>query len=148
MPRFRFHLHTGEGRANADNSGQHLPDLDAAREMAKRIAGGLVAWNLEPVSWLDYRVQVTDEAGAIVCELPLAQAVGQSWDDRLRAETAGADADLESESLSNGPWTLEQDNSVLPEDIQAVRGSGVQSHESGARGRTVSCIPGPQGATQ
>src|SRR3954470_23307899 len=100
MPRFLFHLHAGEGRANADNSGQHLPDRDAAREMARRIAGRLVAWNLEPVSWLDYQVQVTDEAGAIVFELPLAQAVGQSWDDRLRGETGGGDADLENESLA------------------------------------------------
>jgi hypothetical protein len=148
MPRFRFHLHAGEGRANADNSGQHLPDRDAAREMARWIAGRLVAWNLEPVSWLDYQVQVTDEAGAIVFELPLAQAVGQSWDDRLRAETAGADADLENESLSNGPWTLEQDTSPSPGSTQVVRGSGVQSHEPGARGRTASRIPGPRGATQ
>jgi len=149
MPRYLFHLHAGEGRANADNSGQHLPDLDAAREMARRIAGTLVEWNLEPVSWLDYQVRVTDEAGAIVFEWPLAGAVGQSSDGRLRAEAAGADADLEDALPSNGPWTPERGPSVHPEDVQVARGSGAQSHEPGASCRTASrIIRGPQGATQ
>ena len=75
MPRYFFHLHAGESRANPDNTGQHLPDPDAAREMARRIARRLLEWNLEPVPWLDYQVHVTDEAGAIVCQLPLADMV-------------------------------------------------------------------------
>src|SRR3954451_17228394 len=120
MPRFRFHLHAGEGRANADNSGQHLPDLDAAREMARRIAGRLVEWNLEPVFWLDYQVQVTDEAGAIVCELPLVAAVGQnqafdqSENDRLKAQTAVADASRKNEFLSSSHQTPARDTSPSP----------------------------------
>ena len=35
----------------------------------------LLAWNLEPVPWLDYRLQVTNEAGEIVCELSLTDVV-------------------------------------------------------------------------
>src|SRR5215218_3200972 len=154
VPRFLFHLHAGEGRANADNSGQHLPDLDAAREMARRIAGRLVTWNLEPVSWLDYQVQVTDEAGAIVYELPLMaavgqnQAFGQSENDRSRAQTAAADASRKDEFLSSSHRTPARDTSPSPGNIQVVRGSDIESHEPGARGRTASRIPGPQGATQ
>jgi len=34
------------------------------------MARQLLAWNLEPVQWLDRHFQVTDEAGEIVCELP------------------------------------------------------------------------------
>ncbi len=117
MPRYLFHLHAGEGRANADNSGQHLPNLDAAREMARRIAGRLVAWNLEPVSWLDYQVHVTDEAGAIVYELPLVaavgqnQAFGQSENDRLMAQTAVADASPKDEFLSSSHRNPARDTS-------------------------------------
>lgn len=70
MPRYFFHLHAGESRANPDTTGQRLPDPDAAWEAAWRIARQLLAWNLEPVPWLDYQFQVTDEAGEIVCELP------------------------------------------------------------------------------
>ncbi len=73
MPRYFFHLHAGESRANPDNTGQLLPDPDAAREMARRIACRLLEWNLEPVPWLDYQVHVTDEAGAIICQLPLTE---------------------------------------------------------------------------
>src|SRR3954469_24813641 len=73
MPRYFFHLHAGESRANPNNTGHLLPDPDAAREMARRIAGRLLAWNLEPVPWLDYQVHVTDEAGAIICQLPLTE---------------------------------------------------------------------------
>ena len=34
------------------------------------MARQLLAWNLEPVQWLDYHFQVMSEAGEIVCELP------------------------------------------------------------------------------
>ena len=74
MPRYVFHLHAGEGRANPDQTGQHLPDPEAALEVAGRIARQLLTWNLEPVRWLDYHVQVTDEAGAVVFELPFTEA--------------------------------------------------------------------------
>jgi hypothetical protein len=72
MPRYFFHLYAGGSRANPDTAGQRLPDPNVAWEAAGRMARQLPAWNLEPVQWLDYRLQVTGEAGEIVCELPLS----------------------------------------------------------------------------
>src|SRR5215217_5150090 len=63
---------------------------DAVRQMARRIARRLLEWNLEPVQWLDYQVQVTDEAGAIVSELPLTEVV-----DQTASESAGAAAEAD-----------------------------------------------------
>ncbi len=74
MPRYFFHLHAGENCANSDQTGQLLPNPEAALEAAGRIARQLLTWNLEPVRWLDYHVQVTDEAGAVVLELPFTEA--------------------------------------------------------------------------
>ena len=74
MPRYFFHLHTGDSRANPDITGQRLPDPDAAWEAAGRMARQLLAWNLEPVQWLDYHFQVMSAAGEIVCELPFTDA--------------------------------------------------------------------------
>jgi hypothetical protein len=88
MPRYFFHLHAGDSWANPDKRGQDLSDADAARQMAQRIARRLLEWNLEPVQWLDYQVQVTDEAGAIVSELPLTEVV-----DQIASESAGAEAE-------------------------------------------------------
>ena len=88
MPRYFFHLHAGDSRANPDKRGQDLSDADAARQMAQRIARRLLEWNLEPVQWLDYQVQVTDETGAIVSELPLTEVV-----DQIASERAGAEAE-------------------------------------------------------
>ena len=90
MPRYFFHLHAGDSRANLDKRGQDLSDADAARQMAQRIARRLLEWNLEPVQWLDYQVQVTDEAGAIVSELPLTEVV-----DQIASERAGAEAEAD-----------------------------------------------------
>src|SRR3954463_14546156 len=96
MPRYFLHLHAGDSRANPDNTGQNLPDPDAAREMARRIACRLLEWNLEPVPWLDYQVQVTDEARAIVCQLPLTELVDRTA--RAEAEvTVGLEAQLPKE---------------------------------------------------
>jgi|tagenome__1003787_1003787.scaffolds.fasta_scaffold18175161_2 hypothetical protein len=87
MPRYFFHLHAGDSRANPDKRGQDLPDADAAQQMAQRIARRLLEWNLEPVPWLDYQIQVTDEAGAIVSELPLTVVA-----DQMASESIGAEA--------------------------------------------------------
>src|SRR3954464_5895397 len=89
MPRYFFHLHAGDSRANPDKRGQNLPDADAAREMAQRIARRLLEWNLEPVPWLDYPGHVTDGAGAIVSELPLSEVIHQ-----IAGESAGVEAKL------------------------------------------------------
>src|SRR3954453_12449416 len=130
MPRYFFHLHAGDSRANPDKRGQDLPDADAARQMAQRIARRLLEWNLEPVFWLDYQVQVTDEAGAIVCELPLVAAVGQSENDRLKAQTAVADASRKNEFLSSSHRTPARDTSPSPGNIQVAHGFDIESHES------------------
>ena len=73
MPRYFFHLRAGESPANPDRTGQHLPDPNAAWKAAQRMARQLLAWNLELVRWLDYHLQLTDEAGQIVHELPLTE---------------------------------------------------------------------------
>ena len=75
MPRYFFHLQAGEHRAVPDKTGQELPDADAAWDAARRIARQLIEWNLEPVRWLDYQFQVTDEGGETVFELPFAEAI-------------------------------------------------------------------------
>lgn len=101
MPRYFFHLHARKRRANPDNTGQLLPDPDAAREMARRIAGRLLAWNLEPVPWLDYQVHVTDEAGAIICQLPLTEVADLSA--RTDTEVIGSlDRDVTSQTDAEG----------------------------------------------
>jgi len=108
MPRYFFHLHAGESRANPDNTGHLLPDPDAAREMAQRIARRLLTWNLEPVPWLDYQVHVTDEAGAIVCQLPLTEVVHRTA--RAEAEvTVGLEAQLPDRVVGS------PDRNVTPE---------------------------------
>src|SRR3712207_8837755 len=84
MPRYFFHLHAGDSRANPDKRGQDLSDVDAAWQMAQRIARRLLEWNLEPVQWLDYQVQVTDEAGAVFSELAFTEVGGQ-----ISRESAG-----------------------------------------------------------
>ena len=90
MPQYFFHIHAGDSRANPDNRGQDLPDADAAQQMAQRIACRLLEWNLEPVQWLDYQVQVTDETGAIVSELPLTEVV-----DQIASGSAGAETEAD-----------------------------------------------------
>jgi len=74
MSRYFFHLRAGESRANPDQTGQLLPGPEAAREAAERIARQLLAWNLQPVPWLEYQIEVTDEADTVVFELPLSGA--------------------------------------------------------------------------
>jgi hypothetical protein len=74
MSRYFFHLRAGESRANPDQTGQHLPGPEAARGAAGRIARQLLAWNLEPVPWPEYQIQVTDEADAVLFEMPLSEA--------------------------------------------------------------------------
>src|SRR4029453_17594848 len=89
MPRYFFHLHAGDSRAKPDKRGQDLSDADAAQQMAQRIARRLLEWNLEPVPWLDYQVQVTDEAEGIVSELPLSEVI-----DQIAGESAGVEAEV------------------------------------------------------
>src|SRR3954451_25107554 len=129
MPRYFFHLHAGESRANPDNTGHLLPDPDAAREMAQRIAGRLLTWSLEPVPWLDYQVHVTDEAGAIVCQLALTEVVHRTaWSEaegiaNLKAQlpevVEALDRDVMPEAEDEG--LLERLDAEMPSLVLATR---------------------------
>ena len=73
MPTFYFHL--ANGRKLLDPRGIDLPDQDAAKRHAERLAGGLTAVSREfgGISHLrDWHVQVTDERGKMLaqCEVP------------------------------------------------------------------------------
>ena len=116
MPRYFFHLHAGDSRANPDKRGQDLSDADAARQMAQRIARRLLEWNLEPVQWLDYQVQVTDEVGAIVSELALTEVVDQIASERAGAE-AEADVSPRGQLLDESSKPLEQVRSPQTVDL-------------------------------
>ena len=120
MPRYFFHLHAGDSRANPDQRGQNLPDADAVQQMAQRIARRLLEWNLEPVQWLDYQVQVTDEAGAIVSELPLTEVV-----DQIARESAGVEAEADV-----GPRAQLLDESFGPlEQVLSPERAGLGGHK-------------------
>jgi hypothetical protein len=137
MPRYFLHLHAGESRANPDNTGQNLPDPDAAREMARRIARRLLEWNLEPVPWLDYQVQVTDEAGAIVCQLPLTEAVDRTA--RAEAEVAASLRAQLSGEVAGSPdrnVTPEAEDEGLLERLDAEMSSLVLESRAVTRPRT------------
>ena len=128
MPRYFFHLHAGDSRANPDKRGQSLSDADTARQMAQRIARRLLEWNLEPVQWLDYQVQVTDEAGADVSELALTEVV-----DQIARECAGAEAEADvsprAQLLDEASKPLEQVRSPQTaglsgrKDLDAIKAS-------------------------
>src|SRR5829696_1742885 len=121
MPRYFFHLHAGDSRANPDKRGQSLSDADAARQMAQRIARRLLGWSLKPVQWLDYQVHVTDEAGAIVSELPLTEVVDQIASERAGAE-AEADVSPRAQLLDEAFEPLEQDISPGTASLSGHRG--------------------------
>src|SRR5215204_4095382 len=118
MPRYFFHLHAGDSRANPDERGQSLSDADAARQMAQRIARRLLEWNLEPVQWLDYQVQVTDEAGAIVSELALSEVVDQPASESAWAEPE-ADVSPRAQLLDESSEPLEQ---IIPPETAGLSG--------------------------
>jgi hypothetical protein len=131
IPRYFFHLHAGESRACPDRTGQRLPDPYAARAVAWRMARQRLAWDLEPVRWLDYhQLQVTDEAGAIVFELPLTEAADQTADGSLRAE--GAEASLKGKWPDGGLGLSEQNNMQKTADAGMLGRLGLEASERGA----------------
>ena len=143
MPRYFFHLHAGERRANPDNTGHLLPDPDAAREMARRIARRLLTWNLEPVPWLDYQVHVTDEAGAIVCELPLTEVADLS----ARAETEvikSLDRDVTLPAEADG--LLERLDAEISALVREARPAPRPRVDVQGKGEQPGSAPAPQGS--
>ena len=80
----------------------------------RRPSGG----GVEPVQWLDYQVQVTDEAGAIVSELALTEVVDQIASERAGAE-AEADVSPRGQLLDESSEPLEQ---IIPPETAGVSG--------------------------
>lgn len=75
MPRYFFNLHA-PGVDVPDPVGEELADPDAAFNAATRIARGLMAVKLDlGLNWLAARLEVTDQEGEVVLELPFAEAV-------------------------------------------------------------------------
>jgi hypothetical protein len=75
MPRYFFNLHA-PGIEVPDPVGEELVDADAAFTAATRIARGLMAVKLDlGLNWLAARLDVTDEEGDTVFELPFVEVV-------------------------------------------------------------------------
>ncbi|MBX9934233.1 MAG: hypothetical protein K2Y56_22405 [Methylobacterium sp.] len=71
MPRFHFNVY--DGYSAPDPDGTELADIKAAREEAIVLAGSLLrdeGRKLRPGE--DWRMEVTDEAGALLCHLDFA----------------------------------------------------------------------------
>ena len=73
MPRFYFHLH-GRGSRVRDEEGLNLPDAEAAWFQAVRSARDLIAADLSlGCSWDDQAVEIEDERGSEVGQIPLRE---------------------------------------------------------------------------
>lgn len=68
MPRYFFHIH--DDKDYPDNDGTVLPDATAARAQAVATAGAMLREKGETF-WggTEWRMNVVDDAGRIVCEL-------------------------------------------------------------------------------
>lgn len=75
MPRYFFHVH--DGRDLPDEDGVTLSGIEDARAKAITAAAEALK-DLGPRFWghPDWRMRVTDEQGAIVCELRLSNRPG------------------------------------------------------------------------
>jgi hypothetical protein len=76
MPRYHLNLDL-DNQVLCDRDGQEFRDPDAAADVARVLARGLIQTARGMRSgWLSCRVQVTDERGDIVSDLPLMEAAG------------------------------------------------------------------------
>jgi hypothetical protein len=73
MPRYFLHCSRGESDTIKDETGSQLPNDDAARRQAERIAGELAEPKAgqEDASWQGWSVRVVDEVGREVFSLPV-----------------------------------------------------------------------------
>jgi hypothetical protein len=73
MPRYFFHCSMGHSDTLKDEEGGQLPDDEAARQQAERIAGELAEPKAgqEDSSWQGWSIRVVDEAGREVVSLPV-----------------------------------------------------------------------------
>ena len=68
MPRFHFHVH--DGCSVMDTEGTELPDPQAARLEAMRIAGDILKHDAHRVALgEDWRIEVTDATGLILFQM-------------------------------------------------------------------------------
>ena len=75
MPRFFFHVREGD-RLTDDPDGAEFPDLETARADALASARELLAGRLRKTGTLgDQRFEISDEAGRVLAEVPLREAI-------------------------------------------------------------------------
>jgi len=68
MPRFHFHVH--DGCSTLDPEGTELPDPQAARLEAIRIAGDILKHDAHRIALgEDWRIEVTDDTGLILFQM-------------------------------------------------------------------------------
>ena len=68
MPRFHFHVH--DGYSALDTEGTELPDWQAARLEAIRLAGDILKHDADRIALgEDWRIEVTDHAGLILFQM-------------------------------------------------------------------------------
>ena len=68
MPRFHFHVH--DGYSELDTEGTELPDAQAARLEAIRIAGDILKHDAHRIALgEDWRIEVTDATGLILFQM-------------------------------------------------------------------------------
>jgi hypothetical protein len=77
MPRYRFNLQL-ENQVLRDRDGQQVSGPDNAWELAGALARELIQTSVvQPSSWLNCHLMVTDEAGCVVVDYPFAAALEQ-----------------------------------------------------------------------
>lgn len=75
MPRYFFNVHLGRD-VLADPEGRELRDADQAWEATRAMAQSLMRTEFpQPVNWAACHIEVKDEAGGIVHEFPVLEAV-------------------------------------------------------------------------
>jgi hypothetical protein len=76
MPRYFFHVRSG-GDLTRDADGLDLPDIDAARKQAVKMA--CRAWSERPpeAQGNDETFEITDSSGAVVLRVPFSEAFAE-----------------------------------------------------------------------
>jgi malonyl CoA-acyl carrier protein transacylase len=75
MPHYRFNLHL-ENHVLRDRDGQHVSGPDTAWELAGALARELIQTSVvQPASWANCFLKVTDEADRVVIDYPFARAL-------------------------------------------------------------------------
>jgi hypothetical protein len=85
MPRYFFHVHTAEG-ITRDETGQVLPDIDAARESALNAVQGLSGEAAAVVVRQSVLIEIVDETGQTLLNLPLPAGAESPSDTAIEDE--------------------------------------------------------------